>query len=586
VIERIRRESQDSDASSDTAQRSFAPAGSQRPRPAAAAPSRVGVVTLQPKLTVGQAADRFEREADVVADRVVRSLRSAPTPGVDAPDDPGGVPAVQRIQRASTIGAEGGALDAETDRAISATRGGGKAMESGVRRQMESAFGADFSAVRIHEGSQADELNDRIQAKAFAVGNDIYFRGGMSGANSREGQHLLAHELTHTIQQGASPVSRVRRSVTAPATTVSSDSSSKIRRLAYNQNPTTWGAPAGINRRRSGEGAVGVFFANDTGAVFAPGTVVIKPLASSGEVDFANKFLHEGMGFEVPDTVTYPLASNEGQALEALLRADGMVGTRSATEVDEQLGFANRIMVMSVVKGSSMQTLDDGGATEFLRNAPALEQVGRLMVSDAFLGNGDRLVGPTVNLGNFFYAAATAAAPGRITTIDNDSKSGAATWGNSGALTGELQSKIFTLQQLSEAAGQDYFINKFLAKMRVSHVAHPGAIAELDNNAARITADIRTGITRGLADIADVFTNNMDLVRSMGAYSDAASAPKMHVDEAKGAAQYTKALVGGTDPDTAVAQLSTYLAYRQKRSRFPKGLKWMVKAGMDRGFAA
>jgi hypothetical protein len=77
-----------------------------------------------------------------------------------------------------------------------------------VRRKMEGAFGADFGGIRIHEGSKASELNNRIQAKAFTVGNDIYFRDGAPDASSRDGQHLLAHELTHTVQQGG----RVQRS--------------------------------------------------------------------------------------------------------------------------------------------------------------------------------------------------------------------------------------------------------------------------------------------------------------------------------------------------------------------------------------
>lgn len=186
-------------------------------RPAPAVTRRQSVV--QAKLSVGPADDVYEREADAVADRVVRSLAAPPVMSSDAVS--GGAdgsrirrsampvsnitkiaPQIGRIRRFATVGVDGGELDADTDAAISASRGGGKAMGQDVRRTMEGAFGADFGGIRIHEGSKASELNNRIQAKAFTVGNDIYFRDGAPDASSRDGQHLLAHELTHTVQQG------------------------------------------------------------------------------------------------------------------------------------------------------------------------------------------------------------------------------------------------------------------------------------------------------------------------------------------------------------------------------------------------
>lgn len=166
----------------------------------------LGDAIAQAKLTVGPAADPFEREADVVADRVVRSLRSG---GAGSePIDGDAAPVAQRVQRSAGVGAAGGAVDGDTERSIQSARGGGKAMPSAMREPMESAFGADFSGVRIHEGSQSADLNDRIQAKAFTVGSDVFFRDGAPDVSSSGGQHLLAHELTHTIQQGGAGVQR------------------------------------------------------------------------------------------------------------------------------------------------------------------------------------------------------------------------------------------------------------------------------------------------------------------------------------------------------------------------------------------
>ena len=69
-------------------------------------------------------------------------------------------------------------------------------------------MGADFSGVKVHTDAQADQLNQSIQAKAFTTGQDIFFRQGAYQPGSRGGQELLAHELTHTIQQGGTPIKR------------------------------------------------------------------------------------------------------------------------------------------------------------------------------------------------------------------------------------------------------------------------------------------------------------------------------------------------------------------------------------------
>lgn len=68
---------------------------------------------------------------------------------------------------------------------------------------MQSRFGADFSDVKIHTGGEAILMKRELNAKAFTVGNDIYFNEGQYNPNSGEGKHLLAHELVHTVQQGS-----------------------------------------------------------------------------------------------------------------------------------------------------------------------------------------------------------------------------------------------------------------------------------------------------------------------------------------------------------------------------------------------
>jgi hypothetical protein len=160
----------------------------------------------QAKLDVGPAGDRYEQEADQVARQVVAALR-APQSSLEAAPDvtEDGLQGVGRrtIQRREVIGAEGGALDAETESAIQQARSGGTGLGAGTRTRLETAFGgADFGGVRLHSGPAAAQLNDRVQAKAFTIGSDIFFRGGLPDARTSDGQELLAHELTHTIQQG------------------------------------------------------------------------------------------------------------------------------------------------------------------------------------------------------------------------------------------------------------------------------------------------------------------------------------------------------------------------------------------------
>lgn len=84
-------------------------------------------------------------------------------------------------------------------------------LDRSIQSFMQSRLGADFSDVRIHTDGKAAHLNRLLNAKAFTVGNDIYFNQGRYQPDSQKGKHLLAHELTHTIQQGSSPVAIQRK---------------------------------------------------------------------------------------------------------------------------------------------------------------------------------------------------------------------------------------------------------------------------------------------------------------------------------------------------------------------------------------
>ncbi|MEO5564509.1 MAG: DUF4157 domain-containing protein [Chitinophagaceae bacterium] len=86
---------------------------------------------------------------------------------------------------------------------IDATKGNGSSMDDGTRSFMENRFGTNFSGVNIHTNDTAVQMSRELNAKAFTTGKDIYFNEGQYQPHSSEGKSLLAHELTHTIQQGS-----------------------------------------------------------------------------------------------------------------------------------------------------------------------------------------------------------------------------------------------------------------------------------------------------------------------------------------------------------------------------------------------
>ena len=97
-------------------------------------------------------------------------------------------------------------IDPAVEAAITRSRGGGQALDGSARMQMEQAFGADFSGVRVHTGAEAHSFNKTLNAVAFTTGQDIFFRQSAYDPGSMAGKELLAHELTHVVQQGGGSV--------------------------------------------------------------------------------------------------------------------------------------------------------------------------------------------------------------------------------------------------------------------------------------------------------------------------------------------------------------------------------------------
>lgn len=183
--------------------------------------------SIQTKTSIGRPGDRFEQEADRVANHVLAQS----TPGACALSETGGLIPAGTLET-SCSAAEGlvqrqesGEKDEEEEVTVAAkeTPGSTPVASPGVERSIrrlpnegrplpqserdffEPRFGRDFGNVRIHDDAKSAELSSSLQARAFTVGGDIVFNRGEYAPSSASGRHLLAHELTHVIQQQGSP---------------------------------------------------------------------------------------------------------------------------------------------------------------------------------------------------------------------------------------------------------------------------------------------------------------------------------------------------------------------------------------------
>ncbi|MDB9517990.1 DUF4157 domain-containing protein [Roseofilum reptotaenium CS-1145] len=160
---------------------------------------------VQAKLEIGQPHDPYEQQADQVAQDVVETIHTPQTPstlqremGPEGDEEMQMKPMVQRQEAIAT-----GEASTELESSIHRARGTGKPLQEGLQRSMGTAMNADFSGVRVHTDSRADRLNESIQAKAFTTGQDVFFKSGEYQPGSQRGQKLIAHELTHVVQQSS-----------------------------------------------------------------------------------------------------------------------------------------------------------------------------------------------------------------------------------------------------------------------------------------------------------------------------------------------------------------------------------------------
>ena len=161
---------------------------------------------LQARLRLGGRGDRFEREADSVADSIVGGGQPGMLSRMQADR-----PQREAVTGSVPSGAAGSPPCAALAGAAASVRSGGRPLPASERAYFEPRFGRSFGHVRIHTDPAAGLAARSIGARAFTLGADIAFAPGEFSPDSQSGRHLIAHELTHTLQQGAGPAATVRR---------------------------------------------------------------------------------------------------------------------------------------------------------------------------------------------------------------------------------------------------------------------------------------------------------------------------------------------------------------------------------------
>lgn len=163
------------------------------------------VQRLQTKLKVGPPSDRYEEEADRVAGAIVGMPDATPLTGSDVAHS---IPAVRRLAKSIVQDPP----DASTGIDISEIRSEqGHAMPDPVRSYFEPRFGRNFGDVRLHTDARAAALSQSLHARAFTVGRDVFFGAGEYAPGTVDGKRLIAHELTHVLQQTETPAAIQRK---------------------------------------------------------------------------------------------------------------------------------------------------------------------------------------------------------------------------------------------------------------------------------------------------------------------------------------------------------------------------------------
>jgi hypothetical protein len=218
---------------------------------------------IQPKLEINTPGDRYEREADCVAEQVMRmpaSKASAAPPQIQRmPRENDHKQAGQTLRAPGSSAATESEPSPATEASVRSLDSGGEPLGAALRSFFEPRFGHSFEQVRVHTDAAAAASSQDLDALAYTRGRHIVFAPGRFEPHTERGQRLLAHELTHVVQQGWAGHERIQRAYLAPtpddivirevplpavAITAQEDETPEIQRAPGPDTPDATQAPA------------------------------------------------------------------------------------------------------------------------------------------------------------------------------------------------------------------------------------------------------------------------------------------------------------------------------------------------------
>ncbi len=149
----------------------------------------------QTKPTVSEPSDQYEQEADRVANQAM-TMAASPTP-----PSGGDETTLKRYAQPAGNNIGGSQITPGIESGIQAMQHGGQALPQSERDFFEPRMGVDLGYVKVHNDDQAAETADNLNAQAYTVGSDVAFDKGKYAPGSTDRRRLLAHELTHVVQQ-------------------------------------------------------------------------------------------------------------------------------------------------------------------------------------------------------------------------------------------------------------------------------------------------------------------------------------------------------------------------------------------------